>query len=279
MKLYSKNKVRAGVMILLAMLVEAALAMDPPTAPPDIVIVNPPNFVPPPLGDSVIPPFNASFPGTVTLEEGQGARLMIVTNLADNVSIQWFKDGQLIPSTDGDTLNLSSVSVSDAGNYRVEISSNGSILTSSDIEFSVDEEPMIEDAFRAWLSQFFDSQALEDLSLTGPSADPDHDGIRNLAEYAFGQNPSVANKSANIQLREEGGTTVSIAYNRARELNDLLVTYEGSSGLGDWVPLAVLAITVDPIDASSESVDIDLVWPFQTPNSKFVRVGFRQIDP
>ena len=43
-----------------------------------------------------------------------------------------------------------------------------------------------------WSTSFFTPAELADLNISGPNADPDHDGIVNLLEYAFNLRPKVS---------------------------------------------------------------------------------------
>ena len=49
--------------------------------------------------------------------------------------------------------------------------------------------------FAAWQKLRFSTNDLANAAISGENADPDHDGIPNLAEYAFGLEPKQTNSS------------------------------------------------------------------------------------
>jgi len=248
---------------------------NPEPEPPDIS--NPPSSPPFALGNRVVPPFVSSSPGLDTLPGGQNTTLRIITNVTGDVSIRWRKDGIIIPNEDNHTLVINSASASDAGVYAVEVLSGGVIAASGEMVFAVDADA-IEDAFLTWIGQFFEGAALDDPLVTGFAADPDKDGLSNLSEYAFGLDPSAAGGSPHFEFVDKSGSDVSFAYVRARQTGSLKISYEGSSALIDWVPLNVASSTVEPIDLTKESVDVDLVWPNADAGRKFIRIGIERTD-
>jgi surface-anchored protein len=77
---------------------------------------------------------------------------------------------------------------------------------------------------------------------TAPGADPDQDGLVNLAEYAFGKNP-LENDGPHSVLRMEwtnqnGQRHPVLEYRRIKAASDVLITLLTSNGLdGEWSAL------------------------------------------
>ena len=72
------------------------------------------------------------------------------------------------------------------------------------------------------------------------TADPDHDGIPNLLEYALGLNPTVASLTGLpvITLKDYSGTKyLSITFNRSSLATDLTYTVQVSTDLVNWTNL------------------------------------------
>ena len=57
--------------------------------------------------------------------------------------------------------------------------------------------PLPATSWDTWRSRMFTPEQLLDPAFSGPDADPDHDEITNLAEYALGGNPRLAGSTAN----------------------------------------------------------------------------------
>lgn len=66
---------------------------------------------------------------------------------------------------------------------------DGSGSSGSDAAWVDSLQWMPEVGFSQWLSDHFTEQELENPAITGQDADPDHDGLANLLEYAFGTEP------------------------------------------------------------------------------------------
>jgi hypothetical protein len=69
-------------------------------------------------------------------------------------------------------------------------------LTSNDGEFAVQDEMTVDvapgDAYGAWKSANFTAAELANPNISGDNADPDGDGLSNIAEYIAGTNPRDA---------------------------------------------------------------------------------------
>jgi len=84
-----------------------------------------------------------------------------------------------------------------------------------------------------WKAQWF---ALEDRlkpEIGGDEADPDHDGLSNLFEYATGSPPTVANEVPAIGFFTEGNSLV-FSFFRLKAATDVIVIPEVSTDLIDW---------------------------------------------
>jgi subtilisin family serine protease/subtilisin-like proprotein convertase family protein len=70
----------------------------------------------------------------------------------------------------------------------------------------IDEVIYIPDPFTAWQAGKFTVAQRADLSFSGPEADPDGDGIINLAEHYFGRDPFVADGAPPVRMVREFGS-------------------------------------------------------------------------
>ncbi len=90
--------------------------------------------------------------------------------------------------------------------------------------------------YEAWLTARFNSAQLVDPAISGPSADPDADGIPNLLEYAFAREPLTADSPAALPAVVIGlDGRLTLTFFQAASRPDLVFTSEWTSDLtGTW---------------------------------------------
>lgn len=91
--------------------------------------------------------------------------------------------------------------------------------------------------FLRWQKGFFNPSEISDPAVGGAEADDDHDGLANIAEYARGTNPRIADDAAHIVARvmEDGlGKFLDLSYRRNTEAFDLFQRVESSDNLSTW---------------------------------------------
>lgn len=119
----------------------------------------------------------------------------------------------------------------------------------------------------SWSAGYFSSAELADTSISGPSADPDGDGLTNLLEYALGLNPKSSDTTG---LPEAGSTTTdwTYTYTRPTDRDDLSYAVEVSTDLSSWTTSGV-TLTQISSDGSTE------VWQATYPLSSATNLFFR----
>lgn len=93
--------------------------------------------------------------------------------------------------------------------------------------------------FDSWRASHFTSSELSDSSISGPNADPDHDGLSNLVEYALGSVPKTTSLMATPQVNVNNGRiTITFTHNTAA--TDVTLSVLGTDNLiaGPWTELA-----------------------------------------
>lgn len=103
------------------------------------------------------------------------------------------------------------------------------LISGPSIQLTVPATP-----YGSWLASHFAAEEILVPSLSGDSADPDGDGLVNLAEYASGRDPRVRDpEAAPVWLLQDG--YLVLRYNQAKAASDLEFRLESSPTLaGDW---------------------------------------------
>lgn len=122
------------------------------------------------------------------------------------------------------------------------------------------------DPFQTWVDQNFTSTE-QGAGMAGDHADPDADGLPNLAEYALGADPQAFTLPL-IAARDGNG--LSLTFTRPAGLSDVIYAAESSDGLGTWtqVPLEILSTgEVETVRARDPLTSGD-------PSKRFIRLKF-----
>ena len=122
--------------------------------------------------------------------------------------------------------------------------------------------------FAQWQATHFDNTELDALPISGPAADPDHDGVKNLIEFAFGfdsKNGAAIPGSSGLglpklSLIEERGTFYEVLEYPGRragaQLAPLLYLPQFSSDL-KW---QADGITTTTTDFPAEMNELNALW-------------------
>lgn len=111
----------------------------------------------------------------------------------------------------------------------------------------------------AWRQQYFGTTA--DSGVAANNADPDGDGVVNLAEYGFGMNPTVRDSAA-LPRPTFNGTALIASFNQPLSVNDVTYGAEVSTNLINWSSIA---------DSGSSSAHT-FAAPFSTAGRHYMRL-------
>jgi hypothetical protein len=94
------------------------------------------------------------------------------------------------------------------------------------------------------LRQFTDAE-LADPAFGAPGADPDGDGVPNLAEFAMAGNPLVPDRSAMaLQVQPSSPGTFAFSFRERQDLGDVQRHFESSTNLANWVEAVPSSLAV-----------------------------------
>jgi hypothetical protein len=190
----------------------------------------------------------------------------------------------LAPGTAGYTGSEIAVSLPAARYIRFEIKSNhaGAIFDGtgtspgttdnrgltglSEVRFEGSLAPST--PFETWLDGY---------SLTGgdraPNADPDHDGVENLLEYAVGGNPTVADPGK-LPRATVSGADMEVTFQRPDQVSGVTLRFEASTDLVSWPDQFTIGsspeVSVIPNDSAPDTITLSLSTTAQP--IRFVRL-------
>lgn len=134
--------------------------------------------------------------------------------------------------------------------------------------------------FETWRRLRFSTKDLPDAVVSGETADPDGDGIPNLAEYAFGLEANHADPGPLKIGYDRRFLGWNVSYERLAVLSDILVTWQTSTNLVDWIPwvpdLDDGSVSVSQADPSREIVRVAIT---RIAEARFYRLSVSLINP
>lgn len=124
--------------------------------------------------------------------------------------------------------------------------------------------------FEAWQQTYFTEAEREDLSVSAPGSDPNHDGTDNLSSYAFALDPfSVPGSGKPVAVALVGGR-LQITFKRWRFAPDLIYTPQFSSDLKNWA--GGMTQVGGPLDNGDGTESVTFEVPGESHTTIFVRV-------
>ena len=123
--------------------------------------------------------------------------------------------------------------------------------------------------FSEWQSVHFNAGQLADPALIAPSADPDGDGLSNLAEYAFTGDPLFGDSNL-LPIGGQSGDHLTLTYRERTDLSGTEVWMLGSDDLLYWATFNSLE-EIARVNGTGYS-DITLRDPFPISPKRFLRL-------
>ncbi len=123
--------------------------------------------------------------------------------------------------------------------------------------------------FSEWQSVYFNAGQLANSALIAPAADPDDDGLSNLAEYVFTGDPLFTDPGLAPQSGQSGNQ-LTLTYRERTDLSGTEVWLQGGDDLSHWATFNTLE-EIARVNGTGYS-DITLRDPFPISPKRFLRL-------
>lgn len=122
---------------------------------------------------------------------------------------------------------------------------------------AVDADPPVTNEldYAAWTEEVFTAEEQADANISGPLADPDRDGLANIAEFAFGFRAMDADGPAVTSLNR-GEDSIAVTIQRNTLAKDVRITLEVSNDLQVWEPVTAVETGVTNAGGNRETVTL-----------------------
>ena len=128
--------------------------------------------------------------------------------------------------------------------------------------------------FSDWANTHFNAAQLADPDISGANADPDHDLLDNLLEYALGTNPLSADGNAiTCSVVNIGGTNyLALTFTRLTCRNHLTYTVQTATDLQVWNDTNTTEISSTDNGDGTETVTVRSNTPYPSLAKEFIRL-------
>ena len=131
--------------------------------------------------------------------------------------------------------------------------------------------------YQLWQQSNFSPVELADPAISGDTADPDGDGLPNLAEFAFNTNPKTADSSGLPVMgtvNVGGSDYLTISYEQVLFNTDITCTVQVSDNLTTWSSGPGFTAPVSVVDHGDgmETITVRDTTPISSATSRFIRV-------
>lgn len=214
-----------------------------------------------------------------TVEINAHLAVLLIDGFADEISpadsFTVIRAATLIGGRIGNLSDGGRIACADgSGSFRVSFAEEGKAVVLDDFQPG--------SARDAWNGAHFSSTEMIDVEISGNDADPDFDGLGNLAEFAFNLNPRLPDAEGAIGLvsgaegpqfvfrRRAGGTGTDMDYTALGIRYDVL----HSADLVVWQPISegIETVVVSLDDGETETVSFPVLAAAESESKRFYRV-------
>ncbi len=185
------------------------------------------------------PPAITTQPASQSVAAGGNVTFNVTATGTETLTYQWRHNGNTLAGATSNTLSLSGVQSTHAGNYDVVVTNPVASATSSVAVLTVSAAG----GYNAWRNEHFDANEQANTAISGPSAVLTADGLTNLLKYALGRAPRESVDTFGT-LDASSGQLV-FTYMRPAARTELTYAVESSSDLINWSTVGVTHERVD----------------------------------
>ena len=154
----------------------------------------------------------------------------------------------------------SGIPVSTSPSYTFTVANNGSLVANFQMTYA------------SWEAAHFSAAEQANPTISGPAANPSGDGMSNLAKYAFGGDPKVANVSILPKCAIESGA-LTLTYTCNTSISDVTYTVQVSGDLSHWVSgSSYTSSLVISSTGTTETIQASDLTPDTSASRRFMRV-------
>lgn len=228
---------------------------------------------------------------------GQALAGQIAGTFADLSKLS--NDGETLTLTDASGQPISSIPYSDSPPWPTAADGYGRSLVLRQPIGSIDAslpsswrasvlaggtpgKPEITD-YASWIAAFFDPDAPDFDLLSAPQADPDHDGLRNLIEYALARSPQQpewqSDSPSAILVELFGRNHAALSYRHQPDLADIVLSVESSTDLLNWSSVNIVDFGTPTPQSDGTSVAISrATTPFAPATPTYFRLRIQLLS-
>ncbi len=165
-----------------------------------------------------------------------------------------------------------------AGTFSFTVQATDSLALTAQQSYSL----TIQTPLEVWTTTHFTLAEQAAPTISGILADPNHNGLPNLIEYALNRNPKAANFSPPISigwLTNNGSTFLTVSYTHLLNGTGISYIVEASQDLQTWNSGSLytqVVSTVDDGNGITETVTVKLLQPLSVTPHLFTRLRVTQ---
>lgn len=213
---------------------------------------------------------NISF-GSLPAQLAGGAALTLTATASSGLTVTYASSNLTVATVSGNTVTplrpgTTTITAAQAG--------NGNYLAASTVPQLLTVQP----TFAAFASQYFNPAQLADPAVSGPTANPAHDGMSNLLKYALGLDPTQPDAQAGGPVITTAGGALTLTFVRPPGLTGITYVPEVSGDLQTWSsgPAATQTVSTTLLDAQHEQVVVRDLVPISGTAKRFIRLEVKQ---